>query len=328
MTNRMVDCYEYADGRRIRALSLDEVDCRRASESPDRFVWIRLHEPDEECLEQVRRKVGLHELAVEDAHHAHQRPKLERYDDMLFLVVRTVERHAERTRLTFGEAHAFLGPGYLVTVRHGPHYHDVVIPRVEERPDLLRYGNGSALYALLDFIADTYVPVGTDLENELDEIEDSVFANQRIERRTTARIYELKRDLLTAKRAVAPLVGITKHFSESTTASVAEELRPYFRDTHDHVVRMDETLDRLSELHAGILEANLSLTSLRQNEVMKKLAGWAAILAVPTMIGGIFGMNFTRMPGLEAPWGFAATITVMISLAAVLYAGLRRADWL
>lgn len=328
MKNNMVDCYEYADGRRIRELSLDEVDCGRADTPPDRFVWICLHEPDEDCLELIRRKVGLHELAVEDAHHAHQRPKLEHYDDMLFLVARTVERRNERNRLTFGEAHVFLGPGYLVTVRHGPRFHDQVIPHVEQRPDLLRYGSGSALYAALDFIVDSYSPVVLDLEAELNEIEEEVFATEHLKRSTTARLYQLKRDLLTANRAVFPLLGITKRLSEDETDSICEEMRKYFRDTHDHVVRVNEALDGLNELHAGVLEANLSLTSLRQNEVMKKLAGWAAILAVPTMIGGIFGMNFARMPGLQLEWGFAATITVMIVLAGVLFAGLRRADWL
>jgi magnesium transporter len=328
MTSRMADCWEYAEGRRARELSLDEVVCPDASAPPDRFVWIRLHEPDEECLEVVQKKVDLHELAVEDAHRAHQRPKLERYGETLFLVVRTVEPHADRSRLVFGEAHAFLGPGYLVTVRHGPHYHDVVVPRVEARADLLCYGPGFALYSLLDFIVDSYAPVAIDLEGELDEIEEEVFGSSHMRRHTTARLYELKRDLLTGKRAVYPLVDITKKLSEQVIESITDEARAYFRDVHDHVVRLAETLDSLSELHRGILEANLSLMSFRQNEVMKKLAGWAAILAIPTMLGGIFGMNFTAIPGLAWKWGFAATIAAMVALAALLYGGLRRADWL
>lgn len=328
MTNETVECYEYMNGRRTRRLSLEELSSEQIAPSPDRFVWIRLHEPDEDCLDRVRAEVGLHELAVEDAHHAHQRPKLEQYGAMLFLVVRTVERHVERSRMVTGEAHAFVGPGYLVTVRHGPHFHDGVIARVENRPDLLGHGPGAALWALLDFLVDSYSPVAELLESELDEIEEEVFSSGRVVRRTTSRLYELKRDLLTAKRAVFPLVQITGQLSDSEFDAVAAEMRPYFRDAHDHVVRLNEELERLNELHIGILEANLSLTSIRQNEVMKKLAGWAAILAAPTMIGGIFGMNFAYMPGLQAPWGFAATVAVMVGVAGALFAALRRSDWL
>jgi magnesium transporter len=322
----VVNCAAYAGGRRIAELELGDI--AQVLKQDDRFVWIGLHEPSEELLREVQAEFGLHDLAVEDAHAAHQRPKLERYDDSLFVVLRTVQMNRETHRIEFGETHLFVGPKYVVSVRHGPSLgYAHVRARCEATPHLLTKGPGFVLYALMDFVVDHYFPIVEALEDELQAVEDHIFG-ESFSRETTRRIYELKRDLLEFKRAVSPLVDVCNRLMRFDLELIPEDTRPYFRDVYDHVIRTNEMVDALRELLTTALEANLSLISVSQNEAMKRLAGWAAIIAVPTMIAGIYGMNFRWMPELDWWAGYPLVMGIMLGTCAFLYFHFKRSGWL
>jgi magnesium transporter len=322
----VVNCAAYAGGRRVADVSIEEIG--RALKQDDRFVWIGLHEPDADLLGQVQLAFGLHDLAIEDAHRAHQRPKLERYDGSLFVVLRTAQMNRDQRRIDFGETHLFVGPRYVVSVRHGASlsYADVRV-RCETMPQLLGQGPGFVLYALMDFVVDHYFPIVDTLEDELEALEDQIFGDTQ-SRETTRRIYELKRDLLEVKRAVSPLVDVCNRLIRFDLDVIPEVTRPYFRDVYDHVIRINEIVDNLRELLTSALEANLSLISVSQNDAMKKLAGWAAIFAVPTMIAGIYGMNFKWMPELDHPLGYPLVMGVMLGVCGFLYYQFKRSGWL
>jgi len=324
----IVNCCAYADGRRVGDIRLEDVSEILPGEGGDRFVWIGLHEPDEKLLRQVQEEFGLHDLAVEDAHRAHQRPKLEEYGEALFMVLRTAQVSDQDAVLAFGETHLFVGPGYVVSVRHGASTsYAEVRARCESTPHLLRKGPGFVLYAIMDFIVDRYFPVVDALEERLEGLEEQIF-DGGMNRDTTARIYELKRDLLNLKRAVSPLIDICNRLVRFDLHLIPEDVRPYLRDVYDHAVRINEAMDNLRELLTSALEANLSLISVGQNEVTKKLAAWAAIIAVPTMIAGIYGMNFAHMPELTWTIGYPLALVVMLAFCAVLYWQFRKAGWL
>jgi magnesium transporter len=321
----VVNCAAYAGGRRIAEVELCDI-----SEvlKQDGFVWIGLHEPGEDLLREVQAEFGLHDLAVEDAHAAHQRPKLERYDESLFVVLRTVQVNRDTRRIEFGETHLFVGPKYVVSVRHGPSLgYAHVRARCEATPRLLTKGPGFVLYALMDFVVDHYFPIVEALEDELEAVEDQIFG-EAFNRETTRRIYELKRDLLEFKRAVSPLVDVCNRLMRFDLELIPEDTRPYFRDVYDHVIRINEMVDALRELLTTALEANLSLISVSQNEAMKRLAGWAAIIAVPTMIAGIYGMNFKWMPELDWWAGYPLAMGLMVGTCAFLYLRFKRSGWL
>lgn len=322
----IINCVAYAEGQRDEAIDIDRIG--EAFERPGRFVWIGLHEPDEALLAKVKKAFGLHELAIEDAHRAHQRPKIELYDDSLFIVLRTAEMNRDKRQIDFGETHFFFGPRYLVSVRHGSSrsYSDVRA-RCEAKPQLLRKGPGYAFYSLMDAIVDQYFPVLDSLEEELQELEEKIF-NEEFDRQTTAQIYALKRQVLEVKRAVSPLTDMCNRLMRFDFELIPEDTRPYFRDVYDHAIRINEMVDTLRELLNTALEANFSLISLSQNEVMKRLAGWAAIIAVPTMIAGIYGMNFRFMPELDWQYGYPLILGVTVGSCAVLYQFFRRSGWL
>jgi len=320
----VVNCVAYADGRKLAVVTLDAIPAILAE--PDRFVWIGLHEPNEALLRHVQREFKLHDLAVEDALMAHQRPKIEEYGDELFVVLRTAQLHDGT--IEFGETHLFLGASYLVSVRHGASlpYTDVRT-RCESTPQLLRKGPGFVLYALTDFVVDHYFPIVDALEDQLEELEQEIFGGA-FTRQTTERIYGLKRDLVALKRAVSPLMEVCNRLVRFDVALIPEDTRLYFRDIYDHVIRINETVDNMRELVTAALEANLSLISVGQNEVTKKLAAWAAILAVPTMIAGIYGMNFELMPEIHWSYGYPAALMLMAAVCGVLHRGFKRAGWL
>ncbi len=326
-SDAVVACVAYAGGRSVGGVAVEAIS--EVLKLPDRFVWIGLHEPSQDLLRQVQREFGLHDLAIEDAHRAHQRPKLEVYDDSLFVVLHTVHHDAAAGRTEFGETHLFVGPRYIVSVRHGPSlpYADVRA-RCESSPALLAKGPGFALYALMDFIVDRYFPAVDMIESQLDGIEEAIFGGDGVDRETTGRIYPLKRELLQLKRAVSPLVDITNRLMRFDVAIVPEDTRPYFRDVYDHVIRINEMVDMLRELLTSALEANLSLMSVRQNDAMKRLAGWAAIIGVPTMIAGVYGMNFEYMPELRWAWGYPLVMGGMMLVCLLLYVRFKRAGWL
>jgi magnesium transporter len=324
----VVNCSAYADGRRAGDVRLEEVSDALAADRPGAFVWIGLFEPSEELMGEVQREFGLHELAVEDAHRAHQRPKVEEYGDGAFVVLRTARADGEGQRIAWGETHVFVGPRYVVSVRHGASLsYAEVRARCERSPELLRKGPGYVLYALMDFVVDQFFPVLDALEDELERLEEAIFGGA-FGRDTTERIYDLRRDLIALKRAVSPLVEVCNHLLRLGGALVPEDIRPYFRDVYDHAIRINEWVDLLRELLNGALEANLALMAVRQNEVMKKLAGWAAIIAMPTMIAGIYGMNFAHMPELGWRFGYPLVLGVMATLCTLLHRGFRRAGWL
>ena len=323
-TESVVNCSAYEDGRKVSDIEIKDI--REVLEKPNQFVWIGLHEPGTEMLMKFQRELGLHELAVEDAHRAHQRPKLEAYGDSLFIVLRTAQMNEHV--MEFGETHFFLGSNFLVTVRHGSSKtYTQVRMRCESTPHLLRRGPGFALYAVMDAIVDQFFPVIDALEGELEELEEKVF-HEKYRRETTAKFYSLKRQLLDAKRAVSPLIDICNRLMRFDLKLIDEETRPYFRDVYDHAIRINEMIDNQRELLSTAMETNLSLISISQSEVSKRFAGWAALIGLPTMIVGIYGMNFKFMPELNSRWGYPLVMTATFSLCIFLYLRFKRSGWL
>jgi magnesium transporter len=320
----VIGCAAYEGGRRVAEVDIDET--RPLDTGNGRFVWIGLHEPDEALLRKVQRRFGLHDLAVEDAHRAHQRPKLEIYGDSIFIVLRTAQLQAGRIQC--GETHIFAGRGYVVTVRHGSSQsYAEVRARCENAPAMLTMGESFVVYSVMDFVVDNYFPVIHTLEGEMDELEDAVFA-QRSDRAHVERLYELRHELMLLKRAVSPMQEVCNRVMRFDVPLIDRAMHPYFRDVQDHVMRVVESVDGLRETLIAALEANLLFASVQQNDVTKKLAGWAAILAVPTAIAGIYGMNFEHMPELKSPWGYPAVLLVIAALCLFLYYRFRRAGWL
>ena len=321
----VIDCAAYEAGRRVATLRLDELGAYLSSH-PGGFVWAGLYEPSDEVLRSVQRQFQLHDLAIEDAYRAHQRPKLEQYQDTLFAVLRTVQFAGQG--LEFGETHVFIGDRFVVSVRHGSlQSHVGLRTRCESTPHLLAKGPGYVLYALMDFIVDQYFPVVESLSERLGDLEGEIFEEQAT-RNTTGAIYHLKRDLLAVRRAVSPLIDVCNRLVRFETPLVPGDTRVYFRDVYDHVVRLNEMVDTQRELLTTALEANLSLISIAQNEHMKRLAAWAAIIAVPTMVAGIYGMNFSNMPELQWMYGYPLAIGIMGVACAGLFVGFKRAGWL
>jgi len=321
----IVNCAAYADGRRVANVELKNAG--DILKQTDGFVWIGLHEPKEETLQLVQQEFGLHDLAIEDAHRAHQRPKVEIYGNSVFIVLRTAQINKEH-HIEFGETHFFLGNNFIVTVRHGSSisYADVRA-RCENTPHLLGKGQGFALYAVMDSIVDQYFPVVNVLEEDLEKVEHKIF-KEKPSRETTEYIYHLKHELLEVKRAVFPLVEICNRLMRFDFNYITEDTRPYFRDIYDHAMRINEMVDNSRELLNTALEANFSLISISQSEVSKKFAGWAAIIGVPTMVAGIYGMNFSDMPELHWHYGYPVVLGVTITLCVVLYLLFRRSGWL
>jgi magnesium transporter len=322
----VINCAAYAAGIRVADLAVEDIE--PALTRKDQFVWLGLYEPDEALLRQVQRQFHLHDLAIEDAYNAHQRPKLEVYEGSVFVVLRTAQRHGTPPHIEFGETHIFVGPNYVVTVRHGSlRSHAGLRARCECTPQLLAKGPAYVLYALMDFVTDQYSPIVAALEDEVDELEEIILGDQPSSG-ATAQIYRLKRDLLSLRRAIAPLVEVCNRLMRFELPNIPDDTRPYFRDVYDHVIRMNETIDVQRELLTTALEANLSLMSVAQNDHMKRLAAWAAMIAVPTMIAGIYGMNFRHMPELAWEYGYYGSLLTMVLACGGLYVGFKRSGWL
>ncbi|HVM96541.1 MAG TPA: magnesium/cobalt transporter CorA [Candidatus Acidoferrales bacterium] len=322
--SQIVNCVAYREGKRVGALDLDRI--HEVLHLPDHLVWVGVRDPDEALLHRLQKIFGLHDLAIEDAFRAHQRPKVEEYADGLFVVLRTA--YLFDGKIAFGETHLFVGVGYVVAVRHGASLdYEPVRVRCESTPQLLRKGPGFVLYAVMDYVVDQYFPIVDALEDQLEVLEEEIFGDT-FTTETTERIYNLKRDLVALKRAVSPLVEVCNRLVRFDSALIPEDARVYFRDVYDHVIRINETVDNLRELLTTALEANLSLIAVRQNDVMKKLAAWAAILAIPTAIAGIYGMNFDWMPELHVPYAYPIALVVMAVACAFLHRSFKRAGWL
>jgi magnesium transporter len=324
--NAVVNCAAYSQGRRVGNIQLNDIS--EVLKQTDKFVWIGLHEPGEGILKVVQEEFSLHDLAIEDALRAHQRPKLEVYGGSIFIVLRTAQMNFQQHKINFGETHFFLGDNFIVTVRHGSSIsYAEVRSRCEKTPQLLSKGPGFALYAIMDSIVDQYFPVIEALEEELVALEEKIFAKQS-GRETTFDIYHLKRQLMEVKRAVSPLIEICNRLMRFDLKVIPEDTQPYFRDIYDHVVRINEMVDNARELLGTALDANFSLISISQNDVSKRFAGWAAIIGVPTMIAGIYGMNFEHMPELHWAFGYPLALTFTFGSALLLYFVFKRSGWL
>ncbi|MDS4019840.1 MAG: magnesium and cobalt transport protein CorA [Candidatus Competibacter sp.] len=322
----IVNCVAYADGCKLPDITLENIPEIRAR--PDAFVWLGLREPDEELMARVQELFGLHELATEDAHHAHQRPKVELYGDCLFVVLRTVQMSEDR--MDFGETHLFVGPRYLVSVRHGASLpYASVRARCESNPRLLSKGPGFVLYAILDFVVDNYFPIIHNVEDAVEELEERFFKGD-FGQDDLGRLYQFKRELVELRRAAAPVVEVCNYLlTDVFTHHVPDDIRPYFRDVHDHALRINEAVEIIRETLALALQISLSLGAVRQNEATKRLAGWGALLAIPTMVFSIYGMNFKGwFPELEWEYGYPAVMGGVTVICLLLYRYLRKTGWL
>jgi magnesium transporter len=323
----IVDCAHYKDGSRQNEepLPLDEA-ARRCSEE-EGFVWLGLHDPSPEELHEVAARFDLPPLAVEDAMQAHQRPKLEDYADGYFLVLHTARYLDDVEEVEFGEVHVFTGPGYVIVVRHGSASElGPARQRLEDNSELLKEGAGAAVWAILDKIVDDYEPVMAGLENDVEEVEVEVFGEDPSDQ--TRRIYFLRRELAEFYRAVHPLLQPLEDLVSKEHPEVAGSMREHIRDVADHVKRLEDGVATQRELLTSILQANLAVISVQQNDIVKQISGWAAIITVPTLIAGIYGMNFRNMPELRWHYGYPASLVLMVVVAAGLHRVLRRAGWL
>ncbi|MDI2131002.1 magnesium/cobalt transporter CorA [Yinghuangia seranimata] len=331
--NCVVDCAVYRGGRRQPACANAEDAIRDVHSRGDGFVWIGLHEPTAAELAGIAERFDLHPLAVEDAVKAHQRPKLERYDDTLFAVFKTV-RYVEHEHLTAtsevvetGEIMVFLGRDFVITVRHGLHGGlGELRHRLEENPELLSAGPSSVLHAVADRVVDTYLEVTQSLQDDIDDVENEVFGGRGSG--DAGRIYQLKREVLELKRAVTPLARPLNKLSELPMRQVHPDIREYFRDVEDHLARVSEQVASFDELLTSILQANLAQVTVAQNEDMRRISAWVAIFAVPTMIAGIYGMNFDTMPELRWKYGYPMVMSVTLTVCLVIHRGFRRNGWL
>jgi magnesium transporter len=327
----VVDCAVYVDGRREPHVSRE--DSLAVAIERSGFVWLGLYEPTQAELDAVADRYGLHPLAVEDAVEAHQRPKLENYDDALFMVLKT-GRYIEHEQLTAtsevvdtGEVMVFLGRHYVITVRHGDHSSlSELRHRLEDQRELLCLGPSAVLYAIADMVVDHFTDVAGAVEDDVEELEASVFSPERTD--DTPRIYQLKRELMQLRRAVAPLEIPLQRLAERQLDVVPDAMRSYFRDVLDHALRVRDQVAGLDELLSSILQASLARTSMSDNEDMRKISAWAGIIAVPTAIAGIYGMNFRDMPELGWHLGYPLVLALMAAVCLLLYRGFKRNGWL
>lgn len=321
----VVNCVAYDREGKRHIIDLDAISDVLA-EDDGSFVWVGMYEPDEEILDKLQEEFGLHDLAVEDAHNAHQRPKIETYGNSLFIAIHTAQ--SVDSHIRFGETHLFVGPRYLVTVRHGASSsYAPARARMEREPDMLRHGPGAALYAVLDMVVDNYMPIVDEFSQELNELEQDVFSED-FRRDTVHKLYNLKRELTRLRMAVSPLQDILGQLARARTTLIDEEIQLYFRDVHDHTVRLNESTDTLREMLTAAMTVNLSLVTVQQGETVKRLGAWAALLAAPTLIASWYGMNFTHMPELAGRYSYWILIGVMAAICLVLYGMFKRAKWL
>jgi magnesium transporter len=322
----IVDCAVYEEGRR-RDGALPVHEAMEACRKPGTFTWIGLYEPTEEEFDSIRREFELHALAVEDAIDAHQRPKLEVYGETLFIVLKTARYVDPAEVVRLGEILIFLGDDFVITVRHGEasELKDVRY-RLEQDPDLLAHGPGAVLHAILDKVVDDYAPAIVGLGEDVDQIENEVFSGQR--GNPAERIYKLKREVLEFSHAVGPLVDPLDRLAKGHYEVIHPEVRTYFRDVNDHLLRAHDQLESYRDLLTSVLSANLAQVTVRQNEDVRRISAIVAILAVPTMIAGVYGMNFEHMPELEWTLGYPLVLLVMGGICFALYRYFRRVGWL
>jgi magnesium transporter len=322
----IVDCALYRKGSRVEGHSDPRELRRRATEDGD-FVWVGMHQPTEAEIADVAEVFGLHPLAVEDAVQAHQRPKLERYGDSLFLILKTLWYVDKDDAVETGEIALFVGHDFVVSVRHG-HGSELHSARehLEESEVVLHHGPGAVVYAVCDRVVDAYADVVAELIIDVDEIEASVFSNQRTN--DSARIYTLKREISEVRRAVLPLKEPMNRFATGGVNGVPDEAAPFFRDVADHLARAAETIDSLDSLLSTAFDAHLAQISVQQNDDMRKISAGVALVAAPTLIAGVYGMNFNNMPELDWTVGYPLALLLMVSISVGLWIWFKRSGWL
>jgi magnesium transporter len=322
----IVDSAVYEAGQR-RDGDVDIHEAMEACHAPDCFTWIGLYEPTEDEFESIRSEFDLHPLAVEDAIHAHERPKLEIYDGMVFIVLKTARYVDSNEVIKLGEILIFLGHDYIITVRRGEASELGGVRRaLEDQPELLQHGPGAVLHSIVDRVVDDYGPAIAGLGEDIDQVENQVFSDARTN--AAERIYKLKREVLQFAHAVGPLVDPVDRLARGKYAVIHPEVRTYFRDVNDHLLRAHDQLESYRDLLTSILQANMTQVSVRQNEDMRKISAWVAIAVVPTAIAGIYGMNFEHMPELDWSFGYPAALLLMLTVCSTLFWRFKRAGWL
>lgn len=324
----LVSCVAYQNGRKLADIPVEDVS--EYVSRPDCFVWVALRDPSSEELDQMAEEFGLHPLAAEDAHKGHQRPKIEEYDDSLFAVLQTIEQPPEDpdAPLRVGEVAIFVGTNYVLSVRlrTGKGFSEVRA-RTEREPELLSHGAGYVFYALVDTIVDRYFPIVDQLGTELETIEEQIFVRNTARSNIEA-LYALKQELMTVKHAVDPLIEAVGKLYGGRVPQVCAGMQDYFRDVYDHLNRIHASIEGIREMLTTAIQVNLGMINLNETEVTKKLAGWAALIAVPTLIAGVYGMNFKVMPELEWSHGYLYSILLMVGVDLGLYAWFKRIRWL
>jgi len=320
----LINCVAYQDGRKLADIPVDDID--QWLRKPDCFVWVALRDATDEELRQMQLEFDLHELAVEDARHGHQRPKIEEYGDTLFVVMKLPEmRNGE---LESGEVAIFVGPNFVLSVRNRSQQSFLgVRERCEREPDHLRQGAGFVLYALMDAVVDRYFPILDSLETDLELIEDQIF-ERGAAKSNIQRLYDLKRRASVLRHVVAPLLEVAGKLHGGRVPAVCARSQEYFRDVHDHLARINAAIDSIRDTIATAIQVNLSMVTIDESETTKRLAAWAAIFAVSTALAGIWGMNFEHMPELKWRFGYPMALAAIVSAAGILFWRFRRAGWL
>lgn len=322
----LINCAAYRAGKKLADISVEAISDYLAE--PDCFVWVALKDSTPEELAKMQEEFGLHELAVEDARHGHQRPKVEEYGDTLFCVVQALHID-DKNQLEVGEVAIFVGRNFILSVRNRSSIGFLnVRARCEGEPHLLQHGSGFVLYALLDAIVDRYFNVIQHLESELETLESHLFAGQRYSRVNIKDLYALKGRLVTVQHAAAPLLEAVSHMSGGRVPSVCLGMQEYFRDVYDHLERIVRSVESVRDMLSTAIQVNLALISLDESAVSKRLAAYAALVAIPTLIAGVYGMNFRYMPELEHPLGYPLTVLAMVVLDGLAWWRLRRSGWL
>jgi len=325
----LISCVAYQNGHKLADIPADDIS--EYVSRPDCFVWVALFEPSMEELEEMADEFGLHELAVDDARHGHQRPKIEEYGDSLFAVLHTIEREKDENGdevYATGEVDIFVGPNYVLTVRHRTQVGFAAVrARSEREPELLAHGSGYVFYAVMDNVVDRYFPIIDSLETELETIEEQIF-ERNAARSNIQSLYALKQRLMRLKHAVDPLMEATGRLYGGRVPQVCSGMGEYFRDVYDHLHRIHASIEGIREMLTTAIQVNLGMISLAESEVTKRLAAWAAIIAVPTMVAGIYGMNFKNMPELEWSFGYPLVVGVMLLADVYLYFHFRKLKWL
>jgi magnesium transporter len=325
----LITCVAYQNGKKLADIPVEDIS--EYVSRPDCFVWVAIVDPTGEELDQMAGEFGLHELAVEDARKGHQRPKIEEYGDSLFAVIQPVEvikRDDGTEELSVGEVDLFVGPNYILSVRkHVQLGFSAVRARTEREPELLRHGAGFVFYALIDNVVDRYFPILDDLETRLEDLEGRMFRTPA-SRTQIEQLYTLKGMLMTLKHAVAPLMEAVGKLYGGRVPHLCQGTQEYFRDVYDHLARINAAIESSREMLTTAIQVNLALIGISDNEVTKRLATWGALITIPTLIAGVYGMNFKHMPELDWQWGYWYAVALMVIVDVVLFVQFRKAKWI